>query len=27
MPALMALMAGPPDMAMTTPIAANGIEI
>ncbi|NQV08034.1 antibiotic biosynthesis monooxygenase [bacterium] len=27
MPALMSLMAGPPDMAMTTPIAANGFEI
>jgi len=27
MPALMALMAGPPDMSMTTPIAANGLDI
>ncbi len=27
MPALMSLLAGPPDMAMTTPIAANGLEI
>jgi len=27
MPALMGLMAGPPDMSMTTPIAANGLDI
>ncbi|MCY4663776.1 MAG: antibiotic biosynthesis monooxygenase [Acidimicrobiaceae bacterium] len=27
MPALMALLAGPPDMAMTTPLAANGFDI
>ncbi len=26
MPALMALLAGPPDMAMTTPVAANGFD-
>ena len=26
MPALMSLMAGPPDMAMTTPVAANGFD-
>ena len=26
MPALMSLLAGPPDMAMTTPVAANGFE-
>ena len=27
MPALMALLAGPPDMAMATPLAANGFDI
>ena len=27
MPALMALLAGPPDMAMTTPVAANGLDL
>ncbi len=27
MPALMELLAAPPDMAMTTPIAANGLPI
>jgi len=27
MPALMTLMAGPPEMSMTTPIAANGLDI
>ena len=26
MPALMSLLAGPPDMAMTTPVAANGFD-
>ena len=26
MPALMGLMAGPPDMAMTAPVAANGFD-
>ncbi|MDH3753155.1 MAG: antibiotic biosynthesis monooxygenase [Acidimicrobiia bacterium] len=27
MEAFMPLMAGPPDMAMTTPVAANGLDI
>ncbi len=27
MPALMSLLAGPPDMAMTTPLAANGLDL
>ena len=27
MPALMALLAGPPDMAMTTPVAASGFDL
>ncbi len=27
MPALMSLMAGPPDMAMTAPVAANGFHL
>ena len=27
MPAVMTLLAGPPDMSMTPPVAANGLDI